>query len=757
MISALKPAINTSDFQKYNHPIPNRDHIINLLKKHGKALSQNQLALRMHLSCDEEREALRRRLRAMERDGQIIFDRRNGYSPLNSECLISGRVIGHRDGFGFLARDEGGKDLLLTHRDMLQLFDGDHVQVRISGSDRRGRDKATLVKVIQRNTSQITGKLHFDQGHYFVTPTNSRISHEIDIDNEQHMGAKVGQYVSVHITDYPNQQYRAFGDITEVLGDEMAPGMEIELAIREHNLPYIWPVEVADAAKSLGEEVSESDKLHRVDLRDYPFVTIDGEDAKDFDDAVYCEQYLDGWRLWVAIADVSHYVSPGSALDIEAETRGTSVYFPGHVIPMLPETLSNGLCSLNPNTDRLVMACEMVISASGEMTDYRFSEAVIHSHARLTYDQVNTILTKPDTKAGRQLQHRYASLLPHISMLHQLYGGLLKARATRGSIDFDTQEVQFQFNKERKVEKILPVERNDAHRLIEECMLCANVATARFLKKLKLPALYRNHNGPQQKKLETLRSFLSHKGLNLLGGDKPTPVHYGQLLNSISERSDANVIRSMMLRSLSQAEYDVDNIGHFGLAYSEYAHFTSPIRRYPDLLVHRAIRSVIRGRESGGIISRVFKSVTGIGNDPVQRVKHTDRLASDISYPYDKKKVAALGLQCSQLSRRADKASWDVDAWLKCDYMKDSTGCVFTGIITTVTHFGLFVELEDTKIEGLIHISSLRNDFYQFNEEKQSLIGERSKIDYSVGDTIKVKVSHVNMDQRKIEFNLDAA
>lgn len=754
MITDSNPAISALDTQKYSHPIPNRNYILALLKKHGEALTRKQLATQMRLSGEEEQEGLRRRLRAMERDGQITFSHRHGYRVLNENDLILGRVIGHRDGFGFLACDEGGDDLLLSNRDMIRLFDGDRIQVRLSGVDHRGREKARLVKVIERNTSQVVGQLSVDKGDYFIHPKNSRITHEIDVDNNKLMGAKAGQYVVVTITDYPCHEYRAFGKVTEVLGDPMAPGMEIEVAIREHDIPYAWPIDAVTAANSMGSEVIESDKSHRVDLRNLPFVTIDAEDAKDFDDAVYCEQQDGGWRLWVAIADVSHYVTPGYVLDREARKRGTSVYFPGQVVPMLPEALSNGLCSLNPNVDRLVLVCEMSINASGNMTSYQFSEAVIHSHARLTYNEVNVMLAEPYSNQGQRMKRQYAALVPHISALHQLYRILKQARTSRGSIDFDTQEVQFKFNKERKIEQILPVERNDAHKLIEECMLCANEATARFLEKFKLPALYRNHSGPQQKKLKSLREFLSEKGLNLSGGNQPTPDHYDSLLSNIGEREDASVIQAMMLRSLSQAEYSQDNKGHFGLAYSAYAHFTSPIRRYPDLLVHRAIRSVIRGQESGGVIRRVLKSITGLGLDPVRRIKSANALNPVTSYPYDRESMKSLAAHCSQLSRRADKASKEVDAWLKCDYMRNFMGDTFAGVITTVTHFGLFVELGDTKIEGLIHISSLKNDYYLFDEAKQSLAGERSNTGYTIGDTIHIQVANVDMDLRKIEFKL---
>lgn len=754
MIIASNPSFKTLENQKYTHPIPNRNFILALLKKHGKALTRKELALRMTLSTEEELEGLRRRLRAMERDGQISFNQNSGYTPLNEDDLITGRAIGHRDGFGFLAREEGGQDLLLGSRDMQRIFDGDLVQVRLTGVDNRGREKARLVKILERNTTQLVGRLRVDDGDHYIVPENSRIAHEIDVDNSQLMGAETGQYVVVTITDYPCHQFRAFGKVTEVLGEASAPGMEIEIAIREHDIPNVWSSDAIAAAESLGSEVLESDKAHRVDLRKLPFVTIDGDDAKDFDDAVYSEKHHDGWRLYVAIADVSHYVTPGYVLDREARKRGTSVYFPGHVVPMLPEALSNGLCSLNPNVDRLAIVCEMRINELGEMTNYQFSEAVIQSHARLTYNQVNAILTKPYSKLGQRMKRKYASIVPQLSILHQLYGSLKKSRMARGSIEFETQETLFEFNEQRKVERIVPIQLNVAHKLIEECMLCANLATAQFLKKLKLPALYRNHNGPQQAKLVSLRRFLNDKGLRLTGGSKPKPIDYERLLRDVGERQDGDAIKSQMLRSLCHAEYSAVSRGHFGLAYSEYTHFTSPIRRYPDLLVHRAIRSIIRGQESGGVIRRTLKSITGIGLDPVKRIEGANSLSSSISYPYDMKSMEALALQCSKLSRRADKASWDVDSWLKCEYMSHAIGEEFYGVITTVTKFGLFVELKDTKIEGLVHISSLKDDYYRFDETNQNLIGERFNACYSIGDSLKIEIDKVDMGQKKIQFRL---
>lgn len=750
-----KASITPADVEKYSNPIPNREFILSLLEQSDKQLSRAQIADALDLSGDEQREALRRRLRAMERDGQVAFDSDKTYRVLTEEDFFEGRVIGHRDGFGFLSCDAGGDDLFLHNNQMRKVFDGDRVRVLLGGIDRRGRQEASIVEVIERNTKVLVGRLQLEKDEYVLQPENDRIVNPIHIEKDHLADAETGQYVVAEIIDYPTHNASATAKVIEVLGESMAPGMEIDVAIRSHNLPHLWPQSALQAAESMGAEVAEADKRNRVDLRALPFVTIDGDDAQDFDDAVYCEpRKQGGWRLLVAIADVSHYVQPDSALDKEAQIRATSVYFPGQVIPMLPEALSNGLCSLNPKVDRLVMVCEMVISASGKMTSYEFYEGVIHSQARLTYNEVNELLTAPGSNWGLKVARVHAAVVPHIHNLHQLYEVLRQARSVRGSIDFDTHEVKFQFSEQRKIEKILPVVRNDAHMLIEECMLCANVATARFLEKLKIPALYRVHAGPQSKKLEVLRAFLTGKGLKLAGGAKPTPGHYDQVLANASTRSDAGVIQTMMLRSLSKAEYSPDNLGHFGLAYDAYAHFTSPIRRYPDLLVHRAIRSVIRKPEGGGLARRILKSVGVIGGDPVRRVDGAQPLDPRASYPYDLSAMLVLAEHCSMASRRADKASWDVEAWLKCEYMQDHVGETFTGTISSVTHFGLFIELKDTQVEGLVHITALKNDYYQFDPVRQCLVGDRTNGEYGLGDSIVVRVVSVNMDQRKIEFDL---
>ncbi|RLA42417.1 MAG: ribonuclease R, partial [Gammaproteobacteria bacterium] len=547
-------------------------------------------------------------------------------------------------------------------------------------------------------------------------------------------GARSGQIVTVKITDYPVRNFQARGTVIEVLGDHLDPGLEIDVAIRSHGIPWEWPDAVLDEAGRLESEPLEEDKKHRIDLRKLAFVTIDGEDARDFDDAVYCEQRSNGsWHLWVAIADVSHYVRPDSALDEEAAMRGNSVYFPERVVPMLPEALSNGLCSLKPAVDRLAMVCEMELSDLGALRSFRFHESIIHSHARLTYTQVGEVLEKgghPDVDKRR---------VPDLQRLHKLYKVLRAARDRRGAIDFDTVETRIIFDEQRKIEAIVPVVRNDAHKLIEECMLCANVAAANFFEASKLPILYRVHEGPGEDRLENLRGFLGELGLDLRGGEKPTPEHYQELLQQIDEREDASVIQTMMLRSLRQAMYQPDNKGHFGLHYAAYAHFTSPIRRYADLLVHRGIRHIVR---------------SNIDSKHVLRVEGAQPIPAKAIFPYNEHYMVAQGEHCSITERRADDATRDVMAWLKCEYLQEHVGDEFGGVIAAVTSFGLFVELENIYIEGLIHISALPGDYYNFDGARQRLTGERSGRSFSLGDSVHVQVARVDLDDKKIDLEL---
>jgi ribonuclease R len=720
---------------RYDNPIPSREVIIELLTAAEKPLEYTDIANTLGLTAPEQVDALQKRLRAMERDGQLMVNRRGVYGLVNKMNLLHCRVQGHRDGYGFaMPLGEGeGEDIYLSSRQMHFVFDGDEVLVQVTGEDRRGRLEGKVVEVLQRKHKTVVGRYQEESGIGFVIPDNSRLTQQILIPPRDKGLARPGQIVTVEITDYPTRQLGAKGRVAEVLGDHLDPGMEIDVAIRSHGIPWEWPEAVLAEAASLEPEPLESDKQHRIDLRKLPFVTIDGEDARDFDDAVYCEERAGGWRLWVAIADVSHYVWPGSALDAEAALRGNSVYFPARVVPMLPEALSNGLCSLKPAVDRLAMVCEMELTAAGVLSKYRFYEAVIHSHARLTYTQVGEVLEQGS--CPQVDNHRVADL----QRLHSLYLVLRTARDKRGAIDFDTVETRIIFDEHRKIESIVPVVRNDAHKLIEECMLCANVATARFYEANKLPILYRVHEGPGEEKLEGLRKFLGELGLNLGGGANPTPVDYQKLLLRIGERDDAQVIQTMLLRSLSQAVYQADNKGHFGLHYEAYAHFTSPIRRYPDLLVHRGIRHLIR---SAGGAKGVLR-IDGARPIPAKKI-----------FPYDLQAMAASGEHCSMTERRADEATREVNAWLKCEYLQEHVGAQFDGIISAVTSFGLFVELQDLYIEGLVHITALPGDYYNFDRARQRLTGERTGRSFHLGGAVRVQVARVDLDDRKIDLEL---
>ena len=744
-------AINSADYQKYENPIPSREFITQVIATSAHPMHREDLLTTLKLHSDDQKEALRRRLRAMERDGQLLYAP-TGFTLINPADIRTGVIIGHAQGFGFFKEAGIKNDLFVPQHQMRQLFDGDTVQARISGLNRQGREEVTIIKVVTRGVTQITGQLQCEGERYFILPDNSRIAHTIDIAPKDLNGAKPGQLVTAAILDYPSFKNTATAKIVDILGNKADPGIEIKMAISNHNIANKWPTDVLLAAAQYGQNVSEADKVHRIDLRKKTFVTIDGDDAKDFDDAVYCEPLKSGWRLYVAIADVSHYVHQNSELDTEAHSRGTSVYFPGQVVPMLPEALSNGLCSLNPHVDRLVMVCEMTITAKGKMTEHIFYEGVIHSHARLTYNQVDAFLNTPHTPLGEYLPQQYPAVAPAIINLANLYRVLINARATRGALDFESKEVTFEFNDQRKIAKIHPVIRNDAHRLIEECMLLANVATARFLESHQLPVLFRVHDGPKENKLASMREFLTSKGLTLGGGAKPKPKHYEQLLTKIDGRKDANAIRMVLLRSLGQARYSADNKGHFGLSYDAYTHFTSPIRRYPDLLVHRAIRSIIHHPTKIGSISKRIKKLLGFGYDDVRRATLPHTPSQQSQYRYNKNEMVDLAEHCSVLSRRADKASWDVEAALKCHYMQDKIGHEFSGIISTVTHFGLFIELDGTQIEGLIPINGLDNDYFNYDAPSQTLKAENSKRTYAIGDTLTVAIARVDMETHKIEL-----
>ncbi|PCJ39308.1 MAG: ribonuclease R, partial [Moraxellaceae bacterium] len=626
--------------QKYENPVPSREYILALLEDEGGPLTHSQVCGAFELYEDDAVEGVRRRLRAMERDGQLMSTRRGAFGILDKMDLITGTIIGHKDGFGFLKPDGGTKDLFLSARQMRWVFDGDRVVARETKDGWKGKKEATVIEILERKTHQLVGRFFKENNICFVVPENKRISQDILIQPDAVNDAKNGQFVVVDIIEQPTKRHQAIGEIIEILGEHMAPGMEIDVAIRNHDIPNEWPADVMVAAKQWGAEVSEKDAAERIDLRHLPLVTIDGEDARDFDDAVYCEKKSKGgWRLYVAIADVSHYVHPGDALDVEAHTRGNSVYFPENVVPMLPESISNGLCSLNPHVNRLVMVCEMSISAAGKMTRYCFYEGVIRSQARLTYTKVGALLNDPDSQLAAEVRETYADVIPAVEELNRLYLKLREQRSLRGAIDFETTETRIVFGEDRKIEKIIPVHRNDAHKLIEECMLCANVATARFLEKHKKPSLYRNHDVPKDKKLEKLRAFLKELGITFEARKKPKPSDYQSVMEQIQGRPDAELIQTVLLRSMNQAVYEPDNIGHFGLAYTAYAHFTSPIRRYPDLLVHRALRHEIRSESDSANVKRVAGAKV---------------LAKKTWLPYNDAQMLELGEHCSMTERRAD-------------------------------------------------------------------------------------------------------
>lgn len=702
--------------EKYETPIPSRELIMQVLDEFGRPMSRNQLVAKLEVEKQSEQEALGFRLKAMLRDGQLMQDRRGRYCLLGRINLQRGTIQGHPDGFGFFIPDEGKEDMVLSAKEMRAVMHGDLVLAYQTGVDRRGRPEGRVHEVIEHANVSVVGRFFTEHGVGFVIPDNKRLTQDISIPLEFAASAKNGQMVLAEVVAFPSKRNQAIGKVIHILGEHMAPGMEIEVAIHAYGLPADWPDDVAAAVTKIPQRVTEDQLQGRTDLRHLPFVTIDGEDAKDFDDAVYCSQKpKGGYQLYVAIADVSYYVMVGSALDKEAARRGNSVYFPGKVVPMLPEALSNGICSLNPHVDRLCIVAEMAITADGKINRSRFYRAIFHSHARLTYSQVGQWLQEERTDT------KHEALWPMLQSLYALYGILLKARKGRGAMDFDTTETRIEFDENRKIQRIVPVIRNDAHRLIEECMLAANVATARFLQKAKIPTLYRVHTTPDEDKIAALRLFLGELGLQLGGGKKPHPKDFQKVLAAIGDRPERHLIETVMLRSLKQAQYIEKNDGHFGLAYSAYTHFTSPIRRYPDLLIHRAIVHLLDKNDTE-------------------------------EFDYTHEDMNRLGKHCSSTERRADEATREVISWLKCEYMQDKLGQVFQGTISAVTGFGIFVELDDIYVEGLVHVTSLRNDYYAFDAVKHRLVGERGGHVYRLGDKMSVLVARVDLDERKIDF-----
>jgi ribonuclease R len=705
--------------RKYAHPIPSREFILETLERHGAPMSHEALLGALGTGGDADPGAITARLRAMERDGQLIRNRRQEYCLVTHIPVVTGAVVGHRDGYGFLVPDQGGDDIYLSPRQMRELMHGDRAAVRVGAVDRRGRAEGVLVEVLERAHANVAGRYRTEGGLGFVVPDNVRIAHRIIVPPGKSGGAEDGELVVAEITDPPTAFAEPLGRIVERLGAPNVPGVETEMAIRSHGLPHAWPEDVQDEASQFGERVASAHKRDRLDLRETPLVTIDGADARDFDDAVFCERTRGGWRLVVAIADVGHYVRPGTAIDREALTRGTSVYFSRRVLPMLPEVLSNGLCSLNPHVDRLCIACEMRVNRDGEVTRARFHEAVMRSAARLTYDEVAAAL------AGGAMTQAVRPLREQLAELHALYRAFASARAKRGAIDVDLPEVKVAFDADGRVASITRHTRNDAHRLIEECMIAANVQAAAFLRRHHVPTLYRRHDTPAPDRIVALREFLGTLGIKLGGVHGIEPRHLRAVVEQVADRPERGLVETLVLRSLALAVYDSSSTGHFGLALTDYAHFTSPIRRYPDLLVHRAIRHVLRGGKG----------------------------ATFVPGP---KEMHALGVHCSQMERRADEATREALDWLKCEYMQQHLGETMTGRVSGVADFGLFVQLEEVPVDGLVHVSGLGADYFRHERERHSLVGSRSGVVFRLGDTLRVRVARVDLEQRRIDFELAA-
>lgn len=702
---------------RYETPLPSRELILSTMSEQGIPLSVEQLYILLDISTDE-REIFNKRLNAMEREGQIIRNRKNALCIADKLDLISGIVQGHPDGFGFLIPDDktklNGEDLFLSPKEMSQVMHGDRAIVRMSGLDRKGRPEGKIVEVLERRTQSLVGRVIRSSGVTIVAAEDKRVNQDILIPYHLDMNAKSGQVVMVELTEQPSSHAQPMGKIIEILGNYADSGMEIEIALRKHKLPHEFSKEALRQAEAYPKTVQPVDYRGRIDLREMPLITIDGETARDFDDAVYAEPQGKGWRLVVAIADVSFYVKPNDALDKSALERGNSVYFPRRVIPMLPEALSNGLCSLNPDVERLCMICDMQVDGAGIVKQYKFYPSVMRSQARMTYTKVYEILQNPQGELAQQ----YAWLLPHLQNLYSVYQLMLTQREKRGAIEFESSETVMVFNDNGKIDRIEPSTRNEAHRLIEECMLAANVCAADFLSSHEHPALYRIHEGPTPEKLELLRAFMGEFGFGVGGGDSPHAKDYGKLLARIKERPDAQLLQTVLLRSMQQAVYSPDNVGHFGLAYDAYAHFTSPIRRYPDLLIHRAIKAVLNG----------------------ERYKAGD--------------WESLGTQCSMTERRADEATRDVTNWLKCFYMQDKIGEIFDGTVAGVTSFGLFVALDNVYVEGLVHVTELGNDYFHYDKARHEMAGERTGVRYRLGDRLTIKVARVDLETTKIDFTL---
>lgn len=707
--------------EKYDHPLPSREFILELLTQEGVPLAPDFLIEALSITEDEAPLFIRR-LRAMERDGELLFNRKGAICVADKLDLIRATVIGHPEGFGFAKPDDGSPDFFLDAWEMRKVLPKDRVMIRESGTDRRGRREGKVVEVVDHGLSRVVGRFNNQRGILSLQPHDRKIKHEFLIPPEESNSASDGDVVVIEITSYPSRHAQPLGRVVEILGQAGDPGMEIEIALRSHDLPFEFSEEAEALAKATPQKVRKKDwvipgKLERVDLRKMALVTIDGETARDFDDAVYAETKGKGWRVVVAIADVSHYVTSNDALDETARERGTSVYFPRRVIPMLPEQLSNGICSLNPNVERCCMVCDMEITRTGEVKKYKFYPAVMLSKARFTYTDVWALLsgsTAPE-------EHANGHLLPELKVLYSVFKAFQATRKTRGAIDFDTQETQIIFDDKGKIANIVPIVRNDAHKLIEECMLAANVCAADFIIQNKQQCLFRVHQGPTPEKLLALHQFLNEAGLALTGGNTPTALDYADLVHRLKGRPDAPVLQTVLLRSMQQAVYTPNNQGHFGLAYDAYTHFTSPIRRYPDLMVHRTIKTILANKKAL------------------------------------KENWEQLGNQCSSNERRADDASREVTNWLKTHYMRDKIGQEFTGTVSAVTSFGLFVLLDDLYVEGLVHISELAEDYFHYDKARHRLVGEKNGLIFKLGDSLKVKVMRADLELARVDFALVAA
>jgi len=700
--------------ENYQNPIPSRELILEIMNDHGVPIPKKELIKKLEIT-KHEYPFFEKRIGAMARQGQILINRKDILCISKKLNLIPGKITGHPDGFGFLIPEDSSlQDVFLSPKEMSKVFHGDEVMVQVTGLDKKGRQEGVIVEVLTRGNSMIVGRVIQNHGVTIVRAEDKRISQDILVPYHQDMNAQPGQVVEVEMTTQPDFRTKPMGQITKIIGNYSDSGIEIEIALRKHHLPYEFSKEAIKESESFKDEILISDHKDHADLTELDFVTIDGETAKDFDDAVFAQKAESNMRLFVAIADVSNYVRPNSQLDKEALSRGNSVYFPRRVIPMLPEKLSNGLCSLNPQVNRLTMLCEMVIDNEGLVSEFKFYPAIIFSKARLTYTIAHKILYENDD----DLTKKYSHILTNLKSLKKVYDLLSKQREKRSAIEFDSVETAINFNEDGKIDSIQPIHRNEAHKIIEECMLAANVSAAKFLLKENSPAIYRNHESPKEEKLELLKNYIAEFGLKLGGGQKPSAKDYSALLQSIRSRPESQMLQTMILRSMQQAVYETKNKGHFGLAYDTYTHFTSPIRRYPDLIVHRAIKERLKRNEL--------------------RVKDLDVIAK----------------QCSTTERRADEASRDVEDWLKCYFMKDRLGDVFSGTISSVTGFGVFVSLDEIYIEGLIHVTDLGNDYYVFNKSKHALTGERSGKSFGMGDRVKIKVAKIDMELSRIDLIL---